>query len=116
MRTTAEIIADVKDGKGVDYEELKLACIVQSSLLFLFQQDVKHLLAGGLQAEMVKQSNYSDKQTSSIQSGIPSFYWKAMKSEPTKWLSPRSIPGTDEWKQFHKITTGLMNKILNEGD
>ena len=34
MRSTCEIIADVKDGKEVPYEELKMACLVQSSIIF----------------------------------------------------------------------------------
>lgn len=46
MRATCEIVADVKDGKEVSYEELKMACIVQSSLLFFFQQDIKALIKG----------------------------------------------------------------------
>lgn len=33
MRSTCEIIADLKDGKEVPYEELKMACLVQSGLL-----------------------------------------------------------------------------------
>ena len=32
MRSTCEIIADLKDGKEVPYEELKMACLVQSGL------------------------------------------------------------------------------------
>lgn len=34
MKATCEIIADIKDGKEVSYEELKMACLVQSFLLF----------------------------------------------------------------------------------
>ncbi len=52
MRATCEIIADVKDGKEVPYEELKLACIVQSFLLFQYQNDVKNLIKGGIAAEL----------------------------------------------------------------
>ena len=54
MRSTCEIIADVKDGKKVPYEELKMASLVQSFLLFKYQQDVKNLLEGGIVAEMTK--------------------------------------------------------------
>lgn len=38
MRSTCEIIADIKDGKDVPYEELKMACLVQSSLLFFLRK------------------------------------------------------------------------------
>lgn len=54
MRATCEIIADIKDGKEVTYEELKMACLVQSFLLFKYQQDVKNLLNGGIASELTK--------------------------------------------------------------
>lgn len=37
MRATCEVIADLKDGKEVPYEELKMACLVQSSIIFFYQ-------------------------------------------------------------------------------
>lgn len=37
MRSTCEIVADLKDGKEPTYEELKMACLVQSSLLFFYK-------------------------------------------------------------------------------
>lgn len=45
MRTTGEIICDIKDGKEVEYEEAKLACLVFNSLLFLSELDIKHALS-----------------------------------------------------------------------
>lgn len=48
MRATCEIVADLKDGKEVPYEELKMACLVQSSIIFFYQQDTKNLLKGGI--------------------------------------------------------------------
>ena len=50
MRATCEIVADLKDGKEVPYEELKMACLVQSSIIFFYQQDTKNLLKGGIAA------------------------------------------------------------------
>ena len=47
MRATCEIIADVKDGKEVQYEELKMACLVQSFFHFNYQNDVKNMKKGG---------------------------------------------------------------------
>ncbi len=46
MRSTCEIVADLKDGKEVPYEELKMACLVQSGIIHFFQNDTKQLLAG----------------------------------------------------------------------
>ncbi len=62
MRATCEIIADIKDGKEVPYEELRMACLVQSFLLFQYRNDVKKLLKGGIDADLVKQTWYSDPQ------------------------------------------------------
>lgn len=113
MRSTCEIVADLKDGKEPTYEELKMACLVQSSLLFLYQQDTKSLLKGGIGADLVKSMNYKDETTSSVEGGIPSWYWTGIKKDPYEWLSLRNIPGTDEWKEWHKVTTGVLNKVLD---
>ena len=114
MRSTCEIVADIKDGKDVDYEELKMACLVQSSIIFFFQNDTKTLLKGGIGVDLLKQMEYSDEKTSSQKGGIPSWYWKAIKADPYKWLSPRYIPGTDEWKKFHGMCTNIFNKVVRE--
>lgn len=103
MRNTCEIIADLKDGIDVPYDELKMAALVQSALIFFFQQDNKRLLKGGIGAELVKRKNYSDKETSSVETGYPSWYFKAIKSDPYKYLGAENIPGTKEWESFHGI-------------
>ena len=113
MRSTCEIIADIKDGKNVSYKELKMACLVQSSLLFFFQQDTKHLLKGGVGAELVRTMNYKDENTSSIEGGIPSWYWNGIKADPYKWLSAKDIPGTEEWEKWHSITTKILDKFIS---
>lgn len=84
MRSTCEIIADVKDGKEVPYEELKMACLVQSSIIFFYQQDTKNLLKGGIGADLVKQMNYKDDKTSSKKMGYPSWYWNAIKKRTAR--------------------------------
>ena len=48
MRSTCEIVADLKDGKEVSYEELKMACLVQSSIIFFYQKDTANLIKGGI--------------------------------------------------------------------
>lgn len=113
MRSTCEIIADIKDGKNVSYEELKMACLVQSSLLFFFQQDTKSLLKGGVGAELVRTMNYKDENTSSIEGGIPSWYWNGIKADPYKWLSAKDIPETEEWEKWHSITTKILDKFIS---
>ena len=116
MRSTCEIVADLKDGKEPTYEELKMACLVQSSLLFFYKQDTKSLLKGGIGTDLVKQMNYKDENTSSIELGEPTWYWNGIRKDPIQWLGPRNIPGTDEWKEWHKVTTGVLNKVLDSMD
>ena len=82
MRSTCEIVADLKDEKEVPYEELKMACLVQSSIIFFYQQDTKNLLKGGIAADLVEQMNYKDDKTSSKKLGYPSWYWNAIKKDP----------------------------------
>lgn len=112
MRSTCEIVADLKDGKEPTYEELKMACLVQSSLLFLYQQDTKLLLKGGIGAELVKRMNYKDETTSSVTGGIPSWYWTGIKKDPYEWLGKGHIPGTEEWNKRHAIGKKLFEKFM----
>lgn len=116
MRSACEIVADLKDGKEPTYEELKMACLVQSSLLFFYKQDTKSLLKGGIGADLVKQMNYKDENTSSIELGEPTWYWNGIREDPIKWLGAKNIPGTDEWKEWHKVTTRVLNKVLDSTD
>lgn len=47
MRSTLDIMADLKDNKPVTFEELRLASLVQSFLLQQYQHHVKNLIEGG---------------------------------------------------------------------
>lgn len=114
MRPTCEIVADLKDGKDVSYEELKIACLVLSSAVFFFQSDVKALLKGGISADLKKKMEYSDPETSSQEMGIPSWYWKAVKADPIEWLGPNWIPGTPEWERMHSAHQRMYEKIIQE--
>lgn len=116
MRATCEIIADIKDGKEVSYEELKMACLVQSFLLFQYQNDVKNLLKGGIAADMTKHSWYSDQKTSSAENGISSVYWKGIKADPVEYLGPSHIPGTPEYENRYKIGKAVLSKAMEEMD
>ena len=112
MRSTCEIIADLKDGKEVPYEELKMACLVQSSIIFFYQQDTKSLLKGGMAADLVERMNYKDNQTSSKKMGWPTWYWNAIKKDPLEWLGQKYIPGTDEWKEMHSTNMKIFEHAM----
>ena len=114
MRATCEIIADLKDGKEVTYEELKMACLVQSSIIFFYQQDTKNLLKGGISADLVKKMNYKDDKTSSKELGYPSWYWNTIKKDPIEWLGAYHIPGTPEYDKLYKLSKIIFEKFVNK--
>jgi hypothetical protein len=116
MRATCEIIADIKDGNEVPYEELKMACLVQSFLLFQYRNDVKKLLKGGIDAEMVKQVWYSDHKKASVETGISSVYWNGMKRDPIQFLGQANIPGTPEYEQRYRMSKVVLDKVLKDGE
>lgn len=116
MRATCEIIADIKDGKEVTYEELKMACLVQSFLLFQYRNDVKKLLKGGADAEIVKQMWYSEREKASAESGISSVYWNGMKGDPVQFLGQANIPGTPEYEQRYRLGKAVLDKVLKDGE
>ena len=114
MKSTCEIIADLKDGKEGTYEELKMACLVQSSIIFFYQQDTKNLLKGGISSDLVEKMNYKDDKTSSKELGYPSWYWNAIKKDPIEWLGASNIPGTSEYNEHYKLSKALFEKFTNE--
>ena len=111
MRSTCEIIADIKDGKEVQYEELKMACLVQQFLLFQYQNDVKNLIKGGIVAELTLSLKYSDVKTSSKESGISSEYWNGIKADPVQFLGTAHIPGTPEYEKRYGISKKIFEKF-----
>lgn len=50
MRTTGEILVDLEENGRPDYEELRLLCLVQKSLLFFAHGDINRLIKGGIAA------------------------------------------------------------------
>lgn len=114
MRATCEIIADIKDGKEVTYEELKMACLVQSFIIFQYKNNVKSLLKGGIAAELTKKSWYSDPKTSSVELGESSIYWNGMRSDPIQFLGPFNIPGTPEYEQHYKLSKAVFDKVMRD--
>lgn len=116
MRATCEIIADIKDGKEVPYEELKMACLVQSFLLFQYRNDVKKLLKGGIEADMTRRAWYSDYKTSSDETGVSSVYWNGMKSDPIQFLGTAHIPGTPEYVRRCEVGKAVLDKVVKDGE
>lgn len=56
---------------------------------------------------MVKRTNYSDTETSSMELGMPSWYWNAIKKDPVEWLGLNNIPETSEYDKHYKTSKFL---------
>ena len=113
MRSTAEIIADLKDNKEVSYEELRLAALVQSFVIWQYQQDVQRFLKGGLTAEIVTKLNYEGENASKTL-GYSKPYVNAMRRDPAEFLGTEHIPGTAEWKPMHELSMKIFDKFTKE--
>lgn len=112
MRCTAAIVADVQDGKRPDYEELRMAIMVQHNLLFLANQDIKHLIQGGWAATVTKKSY--PKMHAEL--GISKTQSNAMKMDPIEFLGPANIPGTPEYEAHYCVSMKLYEKFKKEAE
>ena len=110
MRQLCEIMADLKDGKEVDYEEARLSCLVLSNINFQLRQDVKHLLSENrLVIEIVK-SSYSG-----MPDGMSKMYWKAMHTSPEEFLGMYH-PDNPEQKKFMEFGNKVLEHVLSNMD
>ena len=107
MRSTAEIISAVKDSETVDFEELRMACLVLDSLLFFAHENIKRLLDGGLGAELTKK-NFPDAHA---ELGISKQEYEAWRKDPVKYLGKEHIPGTQEYDQHYRISKKIFEKF-----
>lgn len=109
MRSTNDILIDVKDNKDVSKEELKMALLVLDSINFFNHNHLKRLLKGGLGAELTKKE-FPD---ACADLGISKLEFEGLKKDPYEFLGPDHIPGTKEWEVIHKAATNLFNKVVN---
>lgn len=75
---------------------------------------MKNLLKGGIAADLTKKSWYSDPETSSIEMGISSAYWRGIKSDPIQFLGAAYIPGTPEYEQRYVVSKAVLNKVIKD--
>lgn len=109
MRSTNEILIDVKDNKEVSKEELRMALLVLDAINFFNHNHLKRLLKGGLGAEVTKKEfpdAYADL-------GVSRFEFEGLKKDPYEFLGPNHTPGTEEWKAIHRAATSVLNKVVN---
>ncbi len=110
MRCTAEILSDVKDNIEVSYEELRLALLVMDAINFLNHGRFKNLLRGGTRAEL-ERKNFPG---ANAELGISKHEHDAMHMDPTKYLGPEHIPGTEEYAKIHDLAVKLFNKFVQD--
>ena len=110
MRSTSEIIAAIKDSEPVDYEELRMACLVLDSLLFFAHGNLRRLLAGGLGAELTKM----DFPDAYAELGISKQEYEAWGKDPVEYLGKEHIPGTQEYDQHYRISKKIFERFFAE--
>ena len=110
MRSTNEIIIALKECEHVEYEELRMACLVLNNLLFFSHNNTKRLLKGGTAAEITKKMEFPDAHADL---GISKTEYEATRNDPVEWLGANNIPGTPEYMERYKISKAIFNKVMN---
>lgn len=109
MRSTSEILSDVKDNVDVSKEELRMALLVLDSVNFFNHKRLKLLISGEVGAELTKR----DFPGACAELGISDLELQAMKMDPIKYLGESHIPGTEAWKDFHRLGEKVLQKVMN---
>ena len=110
MRSTNDIIASIKDGEAVEYEELRMACLVMDALLFFAHGNIRRLLAGGIGAELTIK-NFPDAHA---ELGISKQEWEALRKDPLEYLGREHIPGTPEYESIYRVSKAIFNKFAKD--
>lgn len=110
MRSTIEILCDVKDNVDVDKEELRMALLVLDSINFFNHNHLRRLLKGGVGAEFTA-NEFPDAYG---ELGISKHEYNALRMDPLKYLGEDKIPGTEAWERFHKIANNILNIVMDE--
>lgn len=110
MRSTIEILSDVKDNIDVDKEELRMALLVLDSINFLNHNHFRRLLKGGVGAELTA-NEFPDVHG---ELGISKHEYQALHMDPIQYLGEDHIPGTASWSRIHKIANNILNTVLAE--
>ena len=109
MRSTNQILCDVKEGTDVDKEELRMALLVLDSICFFNHTKFRNLLKGGLAADLVVKQSFPEANANL---GVPVDEWNALRADPIEYLGPDHIPGTAEYERIHSIAKKMFDKIV----
>lgn len=103
-------IADLKDNKEVPYEELKWP-VWFNPPLFSFYQGYKSTFAGGLSADLIKHSKYSDpKHLKKMGLRGPSWYWSGNWNESRK--TSHRMNRNKRMGEMHGINMKIFNHVM----
>lgn len=112
MRKLNEIIADLKDGKKVEYEEARLGLLAVDGLLFLAEKDIEHLLS---ENKLIRDLVKEDYQGSFL--GMGKRHLQALEMSPEDFLGSHH-PDCPEAKRTreagNKILENIKRKIEEE--
>lgn len=111
MRTTNEIIIAIKEQEPVEYDELKMACLVLNTILFFNHSKFRRLLKGGYAADVTRKMDFPD---SHADLGIPKEEWNALRMDPISYLGEDNIPGKPQYDQHYKLSKKLFEKCMKE--
>lgn len=107
MRSTNEILCDVKDNIPVSYEEMRMALLVLDSINYFNHSHLRRFCQGGIAAELTLKEFPAEHGDL----GISKHEWNALRMDPIQYLGQDHIPGTPEWERFHKIHNNILKKI-----
>ncbi|MDF2841673.1 MAG: hypothetical protein K0R00_99 [Herbinix sp.] len=102
MRTYGDIIQSLKAGEKPAYEEIRLAALMGSNLLFFANNDIKRL-AGEPSKIFTKEWYLSESYTR---------YHKALNTTPFKWLG-NDHPDNPQYRERFNLSNKILDKVLN---
>lgn len=105
MRTLAEIVDDVKDGKKPDYEELRYALLAYSAISFF---DREALIKN---TKETPDFIFKMRQDDSIKR-----IHAALNKSPKEFVGWNNDPDNPEYLKFRKFGEILLSKVIKENE
>lgn len=105
MRTLAEIVEDVKDGKKPDCEELRYALLAYSALCFFDREALKK------NTKDTHDFIFKMRQEDSL-----TRFHLALNKSPKDFVGWNHDPDNPEYLKFRKMGENLLNKVVKESE
>lgn len=112
MRSTNEILIDVKDNVDVDKEELKMALLVLDAINFFNHRYIRRLFENNYASKLIMNREFPDEAHKQL--GVSKSEYLAMKQDPYVYLGPSHTPGTEEYNYIYKIANNVLDHVIKE--